>query len=266
MLLKCNAKINLGLNVTRKREDGFHEIESVFLPVPWNDELQIMPAEKVHFSSEGINIDGDSSTNLCMQAFHLLAADYLIPPVHIHLNKVIPIGAGLGGGSSDAAFVLKGLNELFQLNISIEKLEEYAAKLGSDCAFFIRNKPAFASGRGEVLEAIDFDLNGYVLLVNPNVHISTKEAYSKIKPAPALISLKNAVKQPLETWQTTIVNDFEKALLPSYPKLQKLKEDLLSLGANYVSMSGSGSTFFGIFKEKPTNYDFGDYQVMGFEC
>lgn len=200
-----------------------------------------------------------------MQAYHLLAVDYLLPPVHIHLNKIIPIGAGLGGGSSDAAFVLKGLNTLFDLNLSIEKLENYASKLGSDCTFFIKNEPAFVSGTGEALESLDFKLAAYFLMVNPNLHISTKEAYSKISPKPSKIDLKKAVLKPISEWQNLIVNDFEKALLPNYPALQQLKLDLQELGAQYVAMSGSGSTFFGIFTEKPKEFDFGNYTVKGFE-
>lgn len=265
MLLKCNAKINLGLSVTGKRKDGFHNIESIFLPVPWHDEIEITLSDKTVFTSEGIPIDGKAENNLCLQAYHLLLADFLMPPVHIHLKKNIPIGAGLGGGSSDAAFVLKGLNELFSLNLSIEKLEKYAGQLGSDCTFFIRNQPAFVSGKGEQLEPIDIELKGYCLLVNPNIHISTKEAYTAIRPKKSAISLKEVIRLPYSDWQHKIINDFEAALLPKYSAMEDLKNKLLAMGAYYVAMSGSGSTYFAFFHQKPKKYDFGDDNVMSFD-
>ena len=251
MLLKCNAKINLGLSVISKRADGFHNLESIFLPIKWYDDIQLEEAKVTGFTAEGIQIDGKPENNLCLQAYHILAADFLLPPVHIHLNKQIPIGAGLGGGSSDGAFVLKGLNELFRLNLSVEKLESYAARLGSDCPFFIQNKTMFVSGRGEVLTPLDMELKGYCLVINPGIHISTKEAYRNVTPKPALCNLREAVEKPKENWQKEIVNDFEVALLPSYPSLQELRYKLKESGAYYVSMSGSGSTFFAFFEKEP---------------
>lgn len=264
MLLLCNAKINLGLSIISKREDGFHNLESIFLPVPWYDTIELTLASKTSFSAEGISISGDPNVNLSMKAYHLLATDFLLSPVHIHLNKQVPIGAGLGGGSSDAAFVLKGLNELFGLNLSIERLEQYADQLGSDCSFFIQNRPAFVSGKGEVLEPIHFQLSGYCLLVNPNIHISTKEAYQSIIPKQPSVKLKEAIQLPKERWPAMVKNDFEEALIHHYPELKKLREKLEKMGAYYVAMSGSGSTYFAFFEKLPDEISFGDYQVKSF--
>jgi 4-diphosphocytidyl-2-C-methyl-D-erythritol kinase len=266
MRIKCNAKINLGLSITEKREDGFHNLESIFLPVPWYDIIEIQESGKTSFSSSGIAIDGDEKNNLCMKAYHLLARDFILPPVSIHLEKNIPIGAGLGGGSSDGAHVLKGLNELFRLNLSIERLEQLASLLGSDCPFFVQNKAAFVTGRGELLDtSLSIDLNCHCLLVNPGIHISTKEAYGAITPQKAPFNLLEINKLNDKDWQTTVVNDFETALLHNYPKLAALKHDLLALNPFYVSMSGSGSSFFAFFKEKPNEGIFKDYASKVFE-
>ncbi len=262
MRIKCNAKINLGLSITEKRSDGFHNLESIFLPVPWYDIIEIQESDKTSFSSLGIAINGDDKNNLCMSAYHLLARDFILPPVSIHLEKNIPIGAGLGGGSSDAAYVLKGLNELFRLNLSIERLEQLASLLGSDCPFFVQNKAAFVTGRGELLDvSLKLDLNCYCLVMNPGIHIRTKEAYSAITPKKAELDLREINKMDKQEWQNTIVNDFETALLPAYPALVDLRESLLALNPFYVSMSGSGSSFFAFFKKKPQ-----DLYIKGYVC
>lgn len=266
MRLECNAKINLGLFVTEKREDGFHNLKSIFLPIPWLDVIDIQESDEVVFSSSGIKIDGNGSQNLCLQAYHLLAKDFPLPPVSIHLEKNIPVGAGLGGGSSDAAFVLKGLNELFRLNLTLQQLGAYASVLGSDCPFFIQNKSAFVSGRGDQLNfELKLKVSAYCLVINPGVHISTATAYSAIKPQKAKFDLFQINNLDQGKWQQHIVNDFEAALLPQYPLLQKLKTDLESLNPFYVSMSGSGSTFFALFDEKPEKSNFGNYASKLFE-
>lgn len=252
MILFPNAKINLGLFITQKRADGFHNIESLFLPVPWTDELEIVKSEKISFSSNGIEIDGDVADNLCVKAYKLLQNEYKLAPVSISLTKNIPIGAGLGGGSSDAAFTLKGLNTLFNLEISENRLMNYAAQLGSDCAFFIPNKPVIASGKGEILKpVIDFKLNAYCLLVYPNLHIETKKAYASIQPKQAESSIVEIIKNDLSTWQEKLINDFEAPLLSIFPELNLLKNQLVDMGATFVSMSGSGSSFYAFFDEKP---------------
>jgi len=267
MKLLSNAKINLGLNIVEKREDGFHNLESVFLPVPWCDEIEISESSRLVFNSSGIEIDGNPATNLCLKAYDLIKSQFDIPPVNIQLKKQIPIGAGLGGGSSNAAFVLKALSELFKLNIEVSRLEVMADQLGSDCAFFIRNKAAFVSGKGELLNHnFKFNLKTKCILVNPNTHISTKEAYAAIQPKQPTVSLQNALQLPLTEWQNAVVNDFEAALLPNYPKLVELKKQLQAMGAQYVSMSGSGSSFFAFFKEEPTTILFDkNYQWKSFE-
>jgi 4-diphosphocytidyl-2-C-methyl-D-erythritol kinase len=253
MQLRANAKINLGLRVLRKRADGYHDIESIFIPVPLYDELRIEKANKVQFIAEGIPIPPDEGGNLCLRAYHLLQAGFSLPPVAIHLQKHIPIGAGLGGGSSDAAFVLKGLNELFELGLSTGKLEEYAAELGSDCVFFIRNQAALVSGKGEQLDfSIQLPSLGYGLIVYPNLHISTALAYSKVRPKFPAISLADLISKPKEEWQELITNDFEDPMLREFPELKPIQQQLVDQGAYYVSMSGSGSAFFGLFDHEPT--------------
>jgi 4-diphosphocytidyl-2-C-methyl-D-erythritol kinase len=250
MILFPNAKINIGLNVTQRRPDGFHNLESVFYPVRWNDALEILPSEKTEFTSSGIEIPGNPESNLCLKAYGLLKADFDIAPVKMHLHKNIPIGAGLGGGSSDAAFALKGLNELFELNLTPEQLENYARKLGADCAFFIQNKPVYAYNKGDEFEPVKLHLSGYhIIIVYPEIHITTAEAYGKIQPKPAEIPVKEALQNAMENWHKTVFNDFETALFPTYPILPKLKAQLHHAGAVYASMTGSGSAVFGIFKD-----------------
>lgn len=250
MLLRSNAKINLGLSIINKRKDGFHNIESLFIPIPWYDFIHIEKAKNTSFSCTGISIDSQIEDNLCMKAFRLLQNDFQLSDVKIDLEKKIPIGAGLGGGSADAAFVLKGLNQMFDLNLTDNTLCQYADQLGSDCSFFIRNQTTFVSGKGEVLDFnIPFSLNTYCLVVNPNIHISTKEAYSQVVANEPEIRILDAIQKPISEWQQCIVNDFEEGLVKTYPALKKLKEDLIAMGAYYVSMSGSGSTFFAFFEK-----------------
>ncbi|HSG68224.1 MAG TPA: 4-(cytidine 5'-diphospho)-2-C-methyl-D-erythritol kinase [Bacteroidales bacterium] len=252
MITFPNAKINLGLNVLRKRDNGFHEIESVFLPVQLHDSLEIMPLDEGPPELKVYNMDIPEGDNLCMKAFRLLEGMFNLPPVEMHLLKGIPMGAGLGGGSSDAAGTLLMLNDIFSLGLSDEKLEELAAKLGSDCAFFVRNKPAFATGRGEILEEIELDLSGkYIMLLMPGFHISTSEAYALVKPLSGRQSPKDIIALPIGNWKGRLVNDFEIPVFHKYPILESLKEELYVCGAVYASMTGSGSAMYGIFNSYP---------------
>jgi 4-diphosphocytidyl-2-C-methyl-D-erythritol kinase len=250
MIAFPNAKINLGLNILRKRADGYHDIESCFYPIPWKDALEIIPSDALEFSSEGLEIPGDWKNNLCIRAYELLKHDFQIGPVKIILLKKIPMGAGLGGGSADGAFMLSLLNDHFQLNLSKEQLETYALQLGSDCPFFIANRPVIAKGRGEQLEPVELDLKGYWLVIkNPGTHISTKEAYEGINPKQPMDSVRDILLKPIEEWRDCLQNDFEKPIFHKYPELQRLKEELYEEGALYASMTGSGSTVYGIFGE-----------------
>ncbi|WP_425392468.1 4-(cytidine 5'-diphospho)-2-C-methyl-D-erythritol kinase [Ekhidna sp.] len=251
MITFPNAKINLGLNIVSKREDGYHNIESCFYPIPWHDCLEVIEAAAFAFYSYGLEIPGDASKNLCVKAFELLKSDFDISPVEIHLLKNIPMGAGLGGGSADGAFTLKMLNRLFELGLSTDTLRNYALKLGSDCPFFIKNQPAIAKGRGEQLETIELDLSGFHLAIhNPNIHVSTKEAYSGVTPNPSKIEISELIGTPISTWKNSLHNDFEKSIFPNHPNIQQLKQDMYESGAIYASMTGSGSTVFGLFDTK----------------
>lgn len=252
MVLFPNAKINIGLNVTEKRNDGFHNIESIFYPIfELYDVLEIVKNEELKFTSTGIEIPGSEKNNLCLKAYHLLKQDFDISPVHIYLLKVIPIGAGLGGGSADAAFTLKGLNELFKLKLTDEQLISYARKLGSDCAFFIKNKPVYAFNKGDEFEEIDLDLSVYEIKIEyPNIHIGTAEAYAGIKPKAPLKNIKTLITAPIENWKETIKNDFEDSIFPNHAQIKALKEQFYREGALYASMTGSGSAVFGVFEKK----------------
>lgn len=260
MIYYPNAKINIGLNIIKKRSDGFHDLETVFYPVALNDILEFAADESltndVQFSESGISTDSLAEHNLCVKAYRLLKNDRDLQPLKIHLHKKIPIGAGLGGGSSDAAFMLKGLNKYFGLKISKKQLMQYAAQLGSDCAFFIRNKAAYATGRGNKLSNIDLDLKGLrILLIYPSIHISTAEAYKTVTPKTPEYSLADLIKQPVDKWRNRIVNDFEEGLFPHHPLLREIKNMLYDSGAVYASMSGSGSAIYGIFpKETNTHH------------
>lgn len=253
MILFPPAKINLGLNVLSKREDGFHEIESCLYPIPLNDVIEILPADEFQFTSSGLLVDGDADNNLCVRAFELMRSNYSIAPVHIHLLKCIPMGAGLGGGSADATYVLRGLNDMFDLNLSVEALQEMAATLGSDCPFFVNDSAQMAKGRGEVLSKLDIDLSGYYLkVINPGIHIGTAEAYASVEFSNG-DQLEEQLKQPIDAWQGTVKNSFEASIFRMYPEIKVVKEHLFAEGAIYAAMSGSGSTVFGIFKSRPTD-------------
>lgn len=251
MVVFPNAKINLGLNVVSKRENGYHNISSCFYPINWSDILEIIPSETFQFSSSGMKIEGDEKNNLCVKAYNLLLTAYNIPAVHIHLHKVIPMGAGLGGGSSDCAFTLMSLNQMFDLRLPTLKLEEFASKLGSDCPFFINNVPTMVSGVGEILKPINFSIKDYdLIVVYPEVHISTKEAYQGITPGKSKNAINKILKQDISFWKDELKNDFEEPVLSIHPEIEKTKESLYNLGAKYVSMTGSGSAVYGIFKKE----------------
>lgn len=256
------AKINLGLNIVSKREDGYHNLETVFYPIPLYDALEIKYMDE-KFPSEtacdlkvtGNAVDCDEQKNLVVKAYHILAADYQLPRIHTHLYKHIPSQAGLGGGSSDAAFMIRLLDERFRLNIGNPEMERYAARLGADCAFFIEAEPAYAEGIGDVLmpaDGPDGNLQGYYLcVVKPDVAVSTKEAYSAITPKKPAKSCRDIVRQPIDTWKEELVNDFEEPIFKMHPELATIKQKLYDQGAVYASMSGSGSALYGIFKEEP---------------
>ncbi len=259
MILFPPAKINLGLNVLFKREDGFHQIDTCMLPIPFVDVLELVPAPTFSFHQTGLVIPGPTENNLCVKAYSILERNFSIPPVYIHLRKEIPMGAGLGGGSSNAAYVLKGLNNLYELNIPISHLEDFAAELGSDCPFFIKNEAQFANGRGEILTESNLCLKGYFIkVVNPGIHIGTKEAYSGIAFQNVGLSVKEIVESPIENWKNNLQNAFEINAFLNHPILSKIKAQLYAEGAIYAAMSGSGSTFFGIFKDEPSR-SFADF-------
>ncbi|WP_353722400.1 4-(cytidine 5'-diphospho)-2-C-methyl-D-erythritol kinase [Dyadobacter sp. 676] len=263
MVVFPNAKINIGLNIVEKRPDGFHNIESCFYPVGWSDALEITLAEAFSFQSDGIVIPGSAADNLCTKAYQMLAGDYNLPPVKIHLLKTVPIGAGLGGGSADAAFTIKALNQLFSLDISIEEQENYARRIGSDCAFFIRNRPVYCFEKGDKFDVIDIDISGkWIALINPGIHISTVEAYSGVVAKRSTEDLRNILRKPIQEWKDRVTNDFEATLFKKYPLLKEIKEKLYDLGAEYAAMSGSGSTLFGIFrKEQNVKLHFPEFRL-----
>lgn len=253
MICFPNAKINLGLNVVNKRPDGYHNIETIFYPIPVKDALEIVSAEKLSFTQTGIRVDAPMEKNLVIKALNLLKTQYEIPPIEIHLLKAIPFGAGLGGGSADAAFMLKLLNDFCQLNIQADELERIATSIGADCPFFIRNTPVFASGIGNQFEPVDLSLKGYhFCLIKPDVAVSTPEAYSLVSPKAPEISLKEIIRKPVTEWRNLMINDFEKSVFTKHPVIGQIKESLYQAGAIYASMSGSGSSVFGLFK-KPTH-------------
>ncbi len=259
-----NAKINLGLNITEKRADGFHSIVSLFVPIPWTDELEIIPSEtKTRFTSSGIVIPGDLSDNLCLKAYYLLKNTYNLPEVAIHLKKNIPIGAGLGGGSADAAFVLKCLNQLFDIALSDDELQCFARQLGSDCAFFIKNVPVLALEKGDTFKDISINLsNYYIVLVYPNIHVSTAMAYSRVKPKCPEYALNDVLSMDPNDWKDFVYNDFEASIFKTFPELEIIKLKLYNYGAFYASMSGSGSTIYGLFYSIPPRVKFDNCTVF----
>ncbi|SJZ49622.1 4-(cytidine 5'-diphospho)-2-C-methyl-D-erythritol kinase [Sediminibacterium ginsengisoli] len=258
MVVFPNCKINLGLNIVRKRTDGYHDLETIFLPVSLRDALEILPAgagvNEISFTASGLPVNGRPEDNLCIRAWQLLKKDYPgLPAVKMHLHKAIPMGAGLGGGSADGTFTLRLLSDMFQLAIPDERLSEYALELGSDCPFFLLNKPCFAKGRGEEMEPLELDLSGYkILLVHPGIHISTGWAFAQIRPAQPSVSLKERITMPPAQWKQFIKNDFETPVLAAYPELAEIKDQLYRSGAVYASLSGTGSTIYGIYQHDAT--------------
>ena len=253
-----NCKINLGLEIGTKRPDGFHSLETVFIPLPLTDVLEIITAginqqENVAYSSSGLTIEGSSNENLCVRAYDLVKADYpAMPAIRMHLHKHIPMGAGLGGGSADAAYTLQMLDSLFGLMIPEKKMQEYALQLGSDCPFFLYNKTVIARGRGEILEPISLDLSSYnVVLIHPGIHVNTAWAFSKLdKRSKSEVPLSERISKDILTWKDNIVNDFEVPVFQYFPEIESIKNELYKAGALYASLSGSGSSVYGIFKWK----------------
>lgn len=257
MITFPTAKINLGLNVVERRPDGYHNLETVFYPVPLHDALEIHPMDEAFPSPvacdlkvTNIPVEGDEQRNLVVRAYRLLSEDYTLPRVHAHLFKAIPTQAGMGGGSSDCAFMMKALNEMFSLGMTDEMMIRYAARLGADCPFFILNRPAYAEGIGERLEPIALDLSGwYLAVVRPSIPVSTKEAFALVKPRRPESHCRDIVGQPVETWRGQLVNDFEESVFAQYPAIGHVKDQLYAQGAVYAAMSGSGSALFGLFRE-----------------
>ena len=271
MITYPNAKINLGLNIVEKRPDGYHNLETVFYPINLQDALEVNDLEgegEYTLKISGTPIEGEPDNNLVVKAYRLLKKDFPnMGSINIHMYKHIPTGAGLGGGSADAAFMLKLLNEKFKLNLSTEKLEEYAAILGADCAFFIQNKPVFASGIGNIFEEINLSLKGYYLvLVKPDIFVSTKDAFANIIPMKPNHSLKEIIRMPVETWRATMKNDFEDSVFKKFPEIAAIKDKLYDMGAIYASMSGSGSSVFGIFREQVEQVEHVDEVFSGCFC
>jgi 4-diphosphocytidyl-2-C-methyl-D-erythritol kinase len=254
MICFPTCKINLGLRITQKRADGFHALETVFFPLNLTDALEIIIADSnaaapLTFTSSGLSINGSESDNLCCKAYWLLKKDYpQIPSIKMHLHKKIPMGAGLGGGSADGAFTLTLLNQLFNLQLPQQTLLVYALQLGSDCPFFILNTPSFATGRGEILNPTQVNLEGYsIVVVNPGIAISTKMAFSLITPAQPNSHIPDIVSLPITEWKHQLINDFEAPVFNQFAELQIIKETLYNKGAAYASMTGTGSTVYGIF-------------------
>ena len=254
MVIFPNCKINLGLNIISKRHDGFHNLETVFYPVALHDALEIIPASDgiFEFHSSGLSIPGKLEKNLCVKAFQLLQLDFRLPAVKMHLHKVIPMGAGLGGGSSDGAFTLKLLNNLFNIGLKSDQLKDYARILGSDCAFFIENQSCYAFEKGDRFEPVPVALSGLnLVIVIPDVHISTSDAYRAITPAIPVQPIKELIKIPIGQWKGRLANDFEIPVFEKYPVIREIKFALYKMGALYSAMSGSGSAIFGLFKDVP---------------
>ena len=252
MITFPNAKINLGLNITEKRPDGYHNLETIFYPIPLEDALEACPRKEglgsYSLSQSGLSIEGDAENNLVVKAYKLLDETYHLPPVGIYLHKHIPSGAGLGGGSADAAFMLKLLNRMYRLNLTDDQLEAYAARLGADCAFFVRNQPTYAEGIGNIFSPVELSLAGWqLLLVKPNIFVSTRDAFARIRPRHPERNLRDLINQPVESWKDSMINDFEESVFPQFPAIGDIKTELYRLGAVYASMSGSGSSVYGLF-------------------
>jgi 4-diphosphocytidyl-2-C-methyl-D-erythritol kinase len=270
MITYPNAKINIGLNITERRPDGYHNIESVFYPINLQDAVEIKtiegeePQGGYKLKVSGTILDGTPDDNLVVKAYKLLRKDFNFPAQKIHLYKHIPVGAGLGGGSSDAAAIIKMLNEKFALGLTSEQMQNYAVQIGADCPFFINNTPVFATGIGNIFTPIEFSLHGKtIILVKPDIFVSTRDAYALVKPSPAAIPLTEAIKQPISEWKQIITNDFEKSVFAKYPEIAAIKDKLYDMGALYASMSGSGSAVYGIF-DSPIEY--ADEIFSGYFC
>ena len=270
MIYFPNAKINLGLRVTSKRQDGYHALDTVFFPVPLHDVLEVITqsnpsTEAVIFSHSGIPIPGKESSNLCIKAYQLLKKDYpALPSILLHLHKHIPMGAGLGGGSSDGAFMLRLLNDKYKLGIGLEQLQIYALALGSDCPFFIINQPVQATGRGEIMQPIPCTLSSKTMvLVCPGIHVSTADAFKKISLSPDAPTCASIVEGPIHEWKERLINDFEEPVFNAFPEIETIKDTLYNAGAVYASMTGTGSTVYGIFEKSPAIKDLfpSHYQV-----
>lgn len=258
MVLFSNCKINIGLNIISKRADSYHDIETVFYPMHWYDAVEIVPlpdnnalSASLHFTQSGLLIPGKEADNICLKAYQILKKDFPgIPPVNMHLHKTIPAGAGLGGGSANGAFTLLLINKKFNLNLSSEQLIQYALQLGSDCPFFINNQPCYAMERGEKMEMLALNLSSHsFLIVYPAIHINTAWAFSRVTPARSPKPVKTIVQQPVETWKDELVNDFELPVFSQYPQIAQIKKSLYDNGALYASLSGSGSSVYGIFSK-----------------
>lgn len=263
MILFPPAKINIGLNIVEKRTDKYHELETVMVELPVYDILEILPSKNLEWKQSGLLIDEPSENNLCIKAFRLLQKHYSIENVYMHLRKQIPMGAGLGGGSADAAYVIRGLNDLFSLNMNKEIQKELAGELGSDCPFFIENEAQLATGRGEILQPVSLSLSGYsLILVKPDIHVNTAQAYSGVHISGDKGLLEQQISLPVTEWKEHIKNDFEQHIFQMHPYLSKIKSDLYLHGALYASMSGSGSTMYGIFKELPASISFDNCAVF----
>lgn len=250
MILFPNAKINLGLDILRKRPDGYHDIETIMVPVPWHDILEIVPAKgtETTLTTSGREVNCPPEKNLVMKAFRALDSKTPLPAVDIYLHKIIPDGAGLGGGSADAAFTLKGLNELFKLGYNNDELADIAAELGADCPFFIYNRPMFCTGTGTDMSPIEIDLSGLTIaIIKPDVSVPTSKAYSQTHPSIPPVSLSEIIKLPVSDWPGKLTNDFESSVFPEYPTIASVKKFLQESGAIYTAISGSGSAVFGLY-------------------
>lgn len=266
MLTFANAKINLGLFLTEKRADGYHNLQTVFYPIRINDVVELIDAEETSMLIKGVDIPGDAGDNICIKAFKILQKDFDLPNQQIVLLKNIPVGAGLGGGSSDAAFLVKLVNQKFNLGLSVEQMEAYVRPLGADCAFFVKNKPTYAFAKGDEFEELSVDLSAYYLvLVKPPVHVSTAQAYSKVNVKQPSTSLKDLIHLPLQDWQAHIFNDFEPSVFQQYPQIEQIKTKLYQAGAKFALMSGSGSSVFGIFENEVKLPDLEKYNLVFYD-
>ena len=263
MILFPPCKINIGLHVLHKRNDGFHALDSLMYPVSICDILEVVKSDTFEFTNSGITIPGEGQMNICIKAFHLMQKEYGISPIKIHLHKVIPMGGGLGGGSSDGTYTLRAINDLFNLNLSVERLQGLAALLGSDCPFFVKALPQVATGRGEVLRDVDFSLLGmYLYMINMGIHVSTAQAFSNVTFYQKQETILELIKNPFDQIKDELLNSFEVSVFDSYPDLQRIKNIFSDNGAIYSAMSGSGSTMYGIFKNRPEKGMFYAYELV----